>query len=83
MTLRESGLVEADALGATGEMTDRGIAHDEGAFQMRTAVDTKKGLVVVDFGKKVAWFMMDAERAEEFAERLLGYVKTLRDAGHG
>lgn len=52
---------------------------DEGAFAIRIGVRDRT--VVIDFGKPIAWFGMDHDKAVEFANRILARAAEIKPKG--
>lgn len=63
--------------GATGRFPQGMLnADDEG--ELIIAVGLDQGKIIVHFGKEVAWFGLDADSAEAFANNILQKVATIR-----
>lgn len=67
-------------LGATGHFPRGKVgSHDEGELRFGVAVDEKKGIIHVDFGKSVAWLGLDVHSALGLAKLLTeGAQKLMR-----
>jgi len=59
-----------DKLGPTGQFPQGKLTpHDEG--ELRIAIGTENGKVVMHFGKEIAWIGFDPEQARELARSLI------------
>lgn len=64
-------------LGPTGRFPQgKANKHDEG--ELRFAAGVRDGVVVLDFGKSVAWFGMDPDAAITLGELLIKHGKSLK-----
>jgi hypothetical protein len=50
---------------------------DEGALWMRVAAIKKRGLVLLDFGKPIAWLALDKAHALAFAQSIIEKAEEL------
>ena len=81
--IEEMGLLEReldiplkDGIGATGRFPQGKITrHDEG--EIRFAIGSKDGKVIIDFGSQVTWVGMPPEQAIELGEILIKRAKEL------
>lgn len=64
-------------LGATGTFPHGKLnEQDEGAIKMAIGYDQSKGVVMVNFGKPVAWFGLPPPEARELARLLLLHAQS-------
>lgn len=69
--VREAMKAIGEPLGATGAMPEGKICeHDEGEIRLAVGVDQKNKLVVIDFGKPVAFVAFTPQQARAIAEML-------------
>ena len=69
-----------ERIGPTGEFPDGKMnEHDEGELKMALAVDAKNKVVVMDFGKPVAWIGLPKQMALDFAKGLTEKANQLPD----
>lgn len=54
--------------------------HDEGQTSMAIAADNKKGVVIVQFFKPIAWLGLPKQQALELSELLKSKANELIDA---
>lgn len=71
----------AMGLGATGTHS-RGKIHESDEGDLRIAIGAKDGVVVVDFGKQIAWIGFEPDRAEQFAQLILTRAAEIRKGAH-
>lgn len=65
-------------LGATGKFPEGKLnADDEGELQFAIAADKKNKVVIIDFGKEVAWLGMPKDVAIAFANSVLEKAEEL------
>lgn len=67
-----------EMLGPTNKFPDGKLAgEDEG--ELKFAIGTKNGTVVIDFGSPVHWVGMDPKQAVELAQLLLDNARKITD----
>lgn len=67
--------------GATGRFPQgKYIPQDEGEIQFGVAADKQQGKVLINFGKPVAWFGMDAQQADDLGDLLKAKAAEIRTA---
>jgi hypothetical protein len=68
-------------LGATGDFPQGQLdRYDEGG--LRLMISQHRGVVRIDFGKKVAWIALDPGEAEDLAKVILHHATELRKEQH-
>ena len=62
--------------GATGEFPEGQLSpNDEGELIVQMAYDPNHKVVVVNFGKPVAWFALTPDKAVELGQLLIEHAK--------
>lgn len=69
-------------LGATGQFPE-GQLNDDDEGEIRIAIGSTEGKVVMDFGKPVAWIGFTPEQARDASELLLKQIEVLEQAEKG
>lgn len=69
-------------LGATGQFPE-GKLNDDDEGEIRIAIGSTEGKVVMDFGKPVAWIGFTPEQARDVSELLLKQIEVLEQAEKG
>lgn len=67
---------QGNPVGATGQFP-QGKMHDSDEGELRLAVTTTDGKVVMDFGKQVVWIGFDGPQAVSLGELLIKHGKNL------
>lgn len=69
---------ENSKLGPTGEFPDGKIhPDDEGELKIEIGIDVEKNIVVMHFGRPMAWIGMIPEQAMEIADDLINKANML------
>lgn len=76
---RWTELVTAAYPGATGKLSPRGKFTEDDEGELRFAIGNKDGLVLLDFGKSVAWLAIPPQQAVEIAERIIDRARRVAD----
>lgn len=69
-------------LGATGQFPE-GQLNDDDEGEIRIAIGSTEGKVVMDFGKPIAWIGFTPEQARGIAELLLRQVEVIKENDRG